>query len=144
MPSVFDNSVIRFQYPENWQVDRQETDEGWTISVQSPETAFLLISCYVERPAVQEVLDASLVAMKQDYPELEAEPATGRQSEHATKGYDINFLSLDTVNSCQLRSFRTRSSTFLLLTQSSSFDKAIMVAVLEAIQTSLELIEPQS
>lgn len=141
MPNVFDNDVIRFQYPENWQVDRQETDEGWTISVQSPGTAFMLISCYVERPEVQEVLDASLSAMKQDYPELESEQTTNRVAGHSTKGYELTFLSLDTLNTCQINSFRSRTHTFLLLSQSSSFDTSMTLAVLEAIQTSMELRE---
>ena len=144
MPGVFDNNVVRFQYPENWQVDRQETDEGWTIAIQSPGTAFLLISCYVERPEVQEVLQASLQAMLQDYPELESEAVTDRLAGHAAKGFDINFISLDTINSCQLRSFRTRTWTFLLLTQSSSFDSPTNLAVLEAIRQSLELVDSKT
>lgn len=141
MPSVFDNDVIRFQYPENWQVDRQDTEDGWTVSVQSPGTAFLLISGYTERPAVQEVLDSTLQAMKQDYPELESDPVSEKIASHVSKGIDINFLSLDTVSSCQLRAFRSQSSTFLILSQYSSFDSPTAVAVLEAIRKNIELVE---
>lgn len=141
MPSVFDNDVIRFQYPENWQVDRQDTEDGWTVSVQSPGTAFLLISGYTERPDVQEVLDSTLQAMKQDYPELESDPVSEKIASHVSKGIDINFLSLDTVSSCQLRAFRSRSSTFLILSQYSSFDSPTAVAVLEAIRKNMELVE---
>ena len=140
-PSVFDNAVIRFQYPENWQVDRQDTDEGWTVTVQSPGTAFLLISCYTERPEVTEVVQTSLQAMQQDYPELESQTASEKIAGHQAKGVDINFLSLDTLSSCHLRSFRTRTLTFLLLTQSSAFDNATTLAVLDAVRLSLELIE---
>lgn len=101
----------------------------------------MLISCYVERPEVQEVLDASLSAMKQDYPELESEQTTNRVAGHSTKGYELTFLSLDTLNTCQINSFRSRTHTFLLLSQSSSFDTSMTLAVLEAIQTSMELRE---
>lgn len=137
MPGVYDDSVIRFQYPENWQVERQESDEGWTISVQSPDTAFLLINGYTERPEVQDVLKSALTAMEQDYPELEYETVHERIAAHASKGYDINFFSLDTVNTCQMRCFRTVSMTVLVLTQSSSFDNATTLAVMQAIRTSL-------
>lgn len=141
MPSVFDNNVVRFQYPENWQIDRQDSDEGWTVSLQSPGTAFLLVSCYTERPEVKEVLQASLVAMQQDYPELESEEATERLAGHASKGYDITFFSLDTLNSCKLRCFRTSSATFLLLSQSSTFDSETNIAVIDAIRSTLELAD---
>lgn len=141
MPSIFDDSVVQFQYPENWEVDRQETEEGWTISVQSPGTAFLLINCYTERPDVQDVLKTALLAMQQDYPELESESVTDRIAGHVAKGLDINFLSLDTINTAQLRCFRTSDTTFLLLSQSSSFDTATTLAVLEAIRTTLNLHE---
>ncbi|MFT3881874.1 MAG: hypothetical protein QM703_19735 [Gemmatales bacterium] len=141
MPSVFDNNVVRFQYPENWQVDRQDSEEGWTVSVQSPGTAFLLISCYTERPDVKDVLQASLQAMQQDYPELESEEAAEKLAGHATKGYDITFFSLDTLNSCKLRCFRTQDATFLILSQSSSFDSETSIAVIDAIRTTLQLTD---
>lgn len=141
MPSVFDNNVVRFQYPENWQVEGQDSEEGWTVSVQSPGTAFLLISCYTERPDVKDVLQASLQAMQQDYPELETEEAGERLAGHASKGYDISFFSLDTLNSCKLRCFRTASATFLFLSQSSSFDSETNVAVIDAIRQTVQLTD---
>ncbi|MFO0814938.1 MAG: hypothetical protein U0796_17085 [Gemmatales bacterium] len=140
MPGTFDNGEVRFQYPENWPLDRQDSDEGWTISVQSPGTAFLLISSYTERPPVDEVLRTSLQAMQQDYPELEADEATEKLAGHASKGFDISFFSIDTVNSCTIRAFRTKEATYLILAQSSSFDTATNIAVLDAIRTSLQLV----
>ena len=62
MAAQFDEHGVAFQYPENWQVDRQDSEEGWTVSIQSPGTAFVLISCYTERPDSSEVLQASLQA----------------------------------------------------------------------------------
>src|SRR4051812_43775868 len=117
MPHTFDNGTLRFMYPENWHVERQETEEGWTVSVQSPGTAFLLISSYEERPEVKDVLETALITLRQDYSELEAEPAHERIAKHASEGFDIDFFSLDTVNACSIRSFRTRTSTYLILSQ---------------------------
>ena len=39
MAALFEESGIQFQYPENWELQREESDTGWTISVQSPATA---------------------------------------------------------------------------------------------------------
>lgn len=140
MPGFFDNGELQFQYPENWQVDRADTEEGWTVTIQSPGTAFLLISCYTERPDVKEVLRTSLLAMQQEYPELESEEASEKIAGHSATGYDINFFSLDVVNTCTIRAFKTASATFLLLSQSSSFDSSTHLAVLDAIRVSLKLV----
>ncbi|MBL8824364.1 MAG: hypothetical protein JNJ77_17385 [Planctomycetia bacterium] len=139
MATLYDDEVLQFQYPENWQVERQDTEEGWTVSVQSPGTAFLLISFYTERPEVQDILQTALQAMQQDYPELEAEPVSEKWNHHATKGYDITFFSLDTVNQCQLRALRTAKASILILSQHSTFDSATHIAVLDAIRVSMQM-----
>lgn len=140
MPGFFDNGEIQFQYPENWQLDRADSDEGWTVTVQSPGTAFLLISCYTEKPDVEEVVQASLGAMQQEYPELEADEASENIAGHTATGFDINFFSLDVVNNCTIRAFQTDSATFLILSQSSSFDTPTHLAVIEAIGISLKIV----
>ena len=43
MVAEFDAPGIRFKYPENWQLEREDNEAGWTVSVQSPETAFLML-----------------------------------------------------------------------------------------------------
>jgi hypothetical protein len=141
LPLTYHHQRIRFLYPENWQVERQETEEGWTVAVQSPGAAFLMISRYDARPERDEVLKTSLQALKQDYADLEAEETTERIAKHQATGYDIDFFSLDTVNSCRLRSFRTRSSTYLIMTQYSGLDEETAAAVLRAILVSLQIDE---
>jgi hypothetical protein len=139
LPLTYHHQGIRFLYPENWQVERQETEEGWTIVVQSPGAAFLLISRYDARPKQDEVLQASLHALKQDYADLEAEEATERIARHHAAGYDIDFFSLDTINTCTLRSFRTRACTYLVMTQFSGLDEETTAAVLKAMLVSLQI-----
>lgn len=139
MPLTYDHQGVHFLYPENWQVERQETEEGWTVAVQSPGAAFLLISRYDGRPEQTEVLQTSLQALKQDYVDLEAEEASEQIAKHRASGYDIDFFSLDTINSCTLRSFRTRVSTYLIMTQYSALDEETSAAVLKAILVSLQI-----
>ena len=42
MVETFEDDGIRFRYPENWRLEREDTDTGWTVVVQSPETAFAI------------------------------------------------------------------------------------------------------
>jgi hypothetical protein len=141
MPHTFDDGSLRFMYPENWRLERQESEEGWTISIQSPGAAFLLISRYDERPDVKDVLDTTLKTLREDYTELEARPATERIAEHASRGFDVDFFSLDMVNSCTIRCFRTRACTYLILSQSSGLDDEMTASVLRAMVLSLRLAE---
>jgi hypothetical protein len=141
MPLNFNNGTLQFMYPETWQVERQDTEEGWTVAVQSPGTAFLLISSYDERPAVKDVLNTTLNTLRQDYTELDALPATEKIAQHQAEGFDVDFFSLDTVNSCAIRSFRTRASTYLILSQSSGLEDEMTSAVLQAIRVSLRITD---
>ena len=44
MVETFEGEGIRFRYPENWRLEREDNDTGWTVVVQSPDTAFAMIS----------------------------------------------------------------------------------------------------
>jgi hypothetical protein len=43
VPATFEESGVRFQYPDNWKLEREDNEEGWTVLVQSPDTAFLMV-----------------------------------------------------------------------------------------------------
>src|SRR5437773_4211538 len=73
MVAEFDEQGVRFKYPENWQLTREEGEDGWTISVQSPETAFLMISLRADMPTTDEVAGTALEALRESYPDLEAD-----------------------------------------------------------------------
>ena len=40
----FSRDGITFKYPGNWTLERADTDDGWTVSVQSPGTAFWMLT----------------------------------------------------------------------------------------------------
>src|SRR4051794_9878877 len=99
----FDESGIRFQYPENWQLEREEHENGWTVSVQSPETAFLLISINGDCPDAGEMTDTVLEAMRGDYADLEADECVDSLAGQPAVGHEMHFMSLDLTNTCWTR-----------------------------------------
>lgn len=139
MPAVFESGGLRFLYPENWQVEEASTDNGWSVTVQSPQTSFLFISVHPDRPAVQTVLETTLSALREDYPDLEAEEAFEEIAHHRARGHDVQFFSLDLSNSCWIRSFRTPEQTVLILAQANDLELAEAEPVLRAIRASLQL-----
>ena len=73
MPRVFREGSLSFRYPDNWQLEREDNDHGWTVSVYSPSTAFLTLSLDTDYPDTERVAATVLEAMRSEYPELEAD-----------------------------------------------------------------------
>jgi hypothetical protein len=141
MATVHEGEGLRFLYPENWHLEEARNSEGWSVTLQSPETAFLLFNVLDNRPSVKEVLASTLAAMREEYPELEATEVSEPIAHHRASGYDIQFFSLDLLNSCWVRCFRTPRHTILILAQATDAELKTAEPVLRAIRRSLEMKE---
>ncbi len=141
MPAIFERDGLRFRYPENWRVEENAVTEGWSVTIQSPKTAFLLVNVYPNRPAVKEVLETALTALREDYPDLEVQEASEHIAGHHAKGLDVQFFSLDLTNSCWIRGFRSRKGTVLILAQTNDLELESAESVLRAIRASVQMTD---
>jgi hypothetical protein len=139
MPAAFDEGGIRFQYPDNWKLEREDSDTGWTVSLQSPGTAFVMVCLREDLPSTDELAEAALDALREEYPELEADDRTESIAGQPAVGHDIRFFSLDLTNTCWTRSFYTPGGTVLVMCQTSDLDLEKNEPVLRAICASLEV-----
>ncbi len=137
----FADGGIRFRYPENWRLEREINAAGWTVSLQSPGTAFLMIVLNEETPATHEVADAALEALKEEYPELEFDQCADSLAGQPALGYQIRFFAFDLTNTCWARSFYSSSGTVLVLWQVNDLELERCEPVLRAICASME-VEP--
>jgi len=137
MPSTFDRTGLRFEYPENWALD-QATDEGVDqVVVTSPNTAFWHLSKYPADVELEPLFDEALAALRTEYPEMETEPAASVLEEKKLAGFDVNFVCLDLTNTCWLRGFQTDEATYLLLCQAEDREFAQVGIVFQAMLASL-------
>jgi len=141
MVAQFEDGGIRFKYPENWTLEREDNENGWTISLQSPETAFLMLCLREDVPTTDQLADSALAALREEYPELEADERIDSLAGQPAVGHDIRFFSLDLTNTCWTRSFYTAQGTILLLCQFNDLELEKNEPVLRAICASLELEE---
>jgi hypothetical protein len=139
MIAEFEQAGVRFKYPENWQLEREETDTGWTVTVQSPETAFLMLSFREDMPTTDSMVETALAALREEYAELEADDCVDSVAGQPAVGHDIRFFSLDLTNTCWTRSFYGAQGTLLLLCQLSDLELDKNEPVLRAICASLEV-----
>jgi hypothetical protein len=121
--AVYDRHGIRFEYPQDWELDVTEEGPLLTVEVVSPGgLAFALLTVDDDRPAASKLTDEALAALREEYPGLDASPALESIAGHRAVGHDVEFLSLDLTNSCVLRSFRTPRRTVFYLGQWSDLE----------------------
>jgi len=141
MLTAFQEDGLSFLYPENWQLQRDDTDNGWTVSLQSPDTAFVIISFDGEMPDPQHMADTALGALQEEYPTLEADSCLDDIAGQPACGHDIRFFSFDLTNTCWTRSFYCGQGTVLVMWQANDLDLERAEPVLKAICASLKVDE---
>jgi hypothetical protein len=122
-------------------MDRQDTDGGWTVSIQSPGTAFFLLSYDAETPDAELMADTALEALRSEYPGLESDEAVDSLAGQPAVGHDVRFFSLDLTNTCWLRSFYGGAGTLLAMWQINDLELDRVGPVLRAMCASIQLDE---
>jgi hypothetical protein len=138
---LFQADGIRFQYPDNWRLTREDAETGWTVSVQSPDTAFFLLTFDDQMPEIDQVVQTVLDALRADYPELEADDALETLAGQPAMGHDIRFFSLDLTNTCRTRCFYSETGTVLAMWQANDLELDAVEPVFQAICKSLRVEE---
>lgn len=102
MPGVFDKFGIKFLYPENWRiVDEGIDDMPRTVSVQSPNGAFLAFFVYEGDVDLRELVGEAVEAMRAEYQDIETEEVL--QPDDADYGFNIDFYCLDLIITARIR-----------------------------------------
>jgi hypothetical protein len=141
MPQTFREEGLSLTYPDGWRLEREESDSGWTVLLQSPGTAFLTVTADGTLPTVEEMADTALEALRSDYPTLEAEERMDTLAGQMAFGHDMRFFSLDLTNTCWTRCFYSGVGTVLVLAQASDLDLDEYEPALRAICASLRVEE---
>jgi hypothetical protein len=136
---TFERSGVRFSYPANWQIDAEDAGDGWTVTLQSPQTAFLLVSLRPDADTPARVADEALDALRAEYPELDADPAVDSLVGQPAVGHDVDFMTLDTAIVCWTRCIETSAGPLLVMGQTSEYDRAENEPVLRAVIASLQI-----
>ena len=138
MPADFHENGISFRYPENWRLEREEHESGWTVTVQSPDTAFLTLTFDADAPDIARLADSALEALREEYPDLEAEPQVETIAGQPAVGHDVRFFSFDLTNTARIRSFRSEEGSVLVLSQFNDLEEDTNEPVLRAISASIQ------
>src|SRR5205823_7937782 len=108
-------------------------------SVHSPDTAFLMLCLREDMPSTDALAETALEALREEYPDLEAEDQTDSLAGQPAVGHDVRFFSMDLTNTCWTRSFYSARGTVLVMCQFNDLESEKNELVLRAICASLEV-----
>ena len=141
MVKQFDADGVSFRYPDNWTLEREEADGGWTATLQSPATAFLVVTLDRTLPEPQQMAETALAALRSEYPALEADAVVDLLAGEMAVGHDIQFFSFDLSNTGWTRSLYGGAGTLLVYWQANDLELPATEPVLRAICASLKVEE---
>ena len=138
--SAYDDRGVRFEHPDDWEVEVTEDGTRTTIAVGAPSgLAFALVTVDEGDDAdPDEMVTEALAALKEEYPTLTADPADDDLAGHPATGHDVEFVSLDFSVACALRGVRTAHRTIFILTQWSDLESDDADDALRLLRRSFE------
>ncbi len=138
MAAVFDKFGMRFQYPENWTLETDNTDPGrQTVSVYSPGGAFWTVMLHPQDADPLELARTALGAMQNEYDELDSEAAQQEIAGLALVGFDLNFYCLDLTNTAWIRAGLLENVVLLVICQAEDREFEELAPVFQAMMASL-------
>jgi hypothetical protein len=138
----FSADGLSFTYPDDWSLEREEHESGWTVSLQSPGLAFAQVRLDRDMAlTTEEVVQTTLEALREEYPKLDATPAIEPLAGEIAKGHDIEFFSLDAAVTCWTRCIYGPAGTVLVLCQFTSMDEVEYEPTLRALCASMRAEE---
>lgn len=140
--SIYDDHGVRFEYPSAWETEVTGDGPVTTVDAQHPNgIAFLMVRIDDSCPDPDLVADSALEAMREEYPDLDADPVVETLNEHPAPGYDVEFLSLDISNTACIRCFQTPHRTVLVFGQWADLGEENLSELVGGMIRSLEETE---
>ncbi|MCC7083833.1 MAG: hypothetical protein IT427_02370 [Pirellulales bacterium] len=138
MPALYDKLDIRFQFPENWALDAEEASFGkQSATVCSPDGAFWTAILHNRDADAAELAEAAMLAMKDEYDDLDIEAMSEELAGVELVGYDLNFYCLDLTSTAWIRAGRNSRSMCLIICQAEDRDFSKVSPVFRAMTASL-------
>lgn len=133
----FDRFGLAFDYPDNWSVDTDDSDERYAaVTVYAPGGGFWSVSGHAPGGDPRELAAAVVVQMKQEYQDLDSEEAADDVAGRRLAGFDMNFYYLDLTNTAQVRTLETSDAIYLIICQAEDREWDEVAAVFAAMTTS--------
>ncbi len=137
--AIYENLGIRFMYPENWQVSREQASTPpYEVLLQTPGGGFWSVHVYGEESEPADLVSETVRLMRKEYPDLDAEEVSEPIGAYTAVGQEMNFYCLDLVVTARVLSYQGAGRTMLVFYQAENSEFDQLGRVFEAITVSLE------
>ena len=138
MTAIYEKLGVQFMYPENWEImDEDPTSEPRSLAAHNETGAFWSVTIYGTAVDDDEIADAALEALREEYEDLEVEPVAEDIGDFLASGYDVHFYVQQLVAAARIRTLRQGDQTLLLLCQAEDREFERLADVFHAMTLSL-------
>ncbi len=138
---TFTRDGVSFAYPVDWKLDLDDGGSGWTVTLDSPGTAFAVVSLRPDADGAGPVAAETLATLRAEYPGLDIEEVTDTLAGSPAVGHDLDVITLDSTASIWTRAADTTAGPLLVLLQVSDFDRERFEPALRAVLASVAIEE---
>ena len=137
MTATYEKLGVRFMYPENWEImDDDPLAEPRTIAAHNDTGAFWSVTIYQSEVDESEIAASALAALREEYEELEDQPASESIADVDACGYDVQFYVQQLVAAARIRSFPSSAGKVLMLCQAEDREFDQLEQVFQAMTLS--------
>lgn len=140
MLGAFDRDGVQFQFPDSWKLNEEEkTINGWTITVEGPTVAFMIVSYSPDTDDPNDLITAALEGLKEEYKDLEIDDVVDTLANQPAIGFDVSFAQFDLTVTSWIRAIPCGTGSLLLLTQCCDDELPFAGETLKSIMASFIL-----
>lgn len=136
---------LKFLHPSDWVVEANETEDGPSVSLQSPGASFAIVAAFPADADPEIVVDQAMETLREEHPGLEIDDDADEldpklaNEPHAVV-LEAVFFSLDTLSYCWLSSWRLTDATVFVMLQSTDRERAASLGVFRGICQTIESV----
>jgi hypothetical protein len=131
--TVVELAGCQFACPADWAREVHETDEGWTVMLQSTGVSFGLVAVILEKLDGIDLMEQAVESLRDGHPGLEVEEIF--DGEHEI--WEVLFISLDMVSYAWITAREIEDHSVLIMVQSIEPESERGRTVFDAICRSL-------
>ncbi len=131
---------VSFVYPGYWELSEESDGQDVILSVAVDETCFWLLRIIPSCPPAQQVLDSCLQAFREEYEDLESEPAELQISGMDATSARLRFSCVELLNTAFIGSVRVSEASLLCLWQCTDHELEQVESILDQMTQSITIL----
>jgi hypothetical protein len=133
----YQDQTICFDYPDGWELYREDGPDEYAVSVEGPGTAMWIVNVNFKRPTADVLVEIAIDSLRSEYPTCDVYDAEERICLLPTTSKDVDFFKYELVSRACLRACETEIATILVIYQVSDNDAVEYEEYLKAMTDSL-------